>query len=579
MEQNIRNILFIDDHSQQYLGSLEIAAKASGFNLFSADNVLDGLEFLKEYATAIDAVILDLGFQKGEIQGTEALQKIKKKYEHLPVIILTDSDTPADLEQVVDCMKKGAYNYVGKKTLNPVYLFQLVDNALQESHLVTYTKTVSKPYTTSDTFYTITHEYNYGRFRKQALFGFELSSVSKPADEKEEIALKLSAITWHENLLKSVSTPFRDSLQINLKYIAENGSLKCRIFFSLFAEEDEKLKQRIADTQHDVKAFFNNGNGDKSNPYLFECISDEQVLTNALEYSHGYKYNLFFRSPLKAKTGGNIGFNTSPRNTDGPKILGKIPLYQPDELFPIPTELSFDNELFRALSLQQHYTEIDVQLMPKSLMLEEVDFLRQVAKNTSLLQNSQYNQKEAEWFADYLSKFVATNDDKFLISVLLKRKGGQMQQHVKTAVQNYFFGKTLVQSNFRDADKIMRFKTEAEGNTNQLPFFYSLHQAIQAFRLPLPESKALEGIPSQPLSFTQIPKNLPANGILLGEKKTVNGTTPIKISEEALARHLYIMGQTGTGKSTLLKTMIADCLQKNQGFALIDPHEIGRAHV
>jgi type IV secretory pathway TraG/TraD family ATPase VirD4 len=118
----------------------------------------------------------------------------------------------------------------------------------------------------------------------------------------------------------------------------------------------------------------------------------------------------------------------------------------------------------------------------------------------------------------------------------------------------------------------MRFKTEAEGNTNQLPFFYSLHQAIQAFRLPLPESKALEGIPSQPLSFTQIPKNLPANGILLGEKKTVNGTTPIKISEEALARHLYIMGQTGTGKSTLLKTMIADCLQKNQGFALIDPH-------
>jgi ABC-type Na+ transport system ATPase subunit NatA len=32
------------------------------------------------------------------------------------------------------------------------------------------------------------------------------------------------------------------------------------------------------------------------------------------------------------------------------------------------------------------------------------------------------------------------------------------------------------------------------------------------------------------------------------------------------------MGQTGTGKSTLLKTMIADCLHKNQGFALIDPH-------
>lgn len=572
MEQNSRNILFIDDHSEQYLSTLEMAAKAASFNLFSADNVLEGLDFLEDYATAVDAVILDLGFPKGEMQGTDALQKIKKKFAHLPVIMLTDSDTAADLERVVDCMKKGAYNYVGKKTLNPVYLFQLVDNALQQSQLVSYTNAANKPANATDTFFTVKQEYTYGRFRKRALFGFDLSSVSKPTDEKDELQLKTNALAWHENLLKSVSTPFRDSLQINLKYIAENGTLKCRIIFSVYGEDDEKLQQRIADTQHDVKAFFSGGNGDKTNPYLFECISDEQILTNALEFSSSYKYNLFFRSPLKAKTGGSIGFNTSAKNADGPKILGKIPLYQPDEIFPIPTELSFDNELFRALSLQQHYTEIDVQLMPKSLMMEEVDFLRQVAKNSSLIQNSQYNQKEAEWFADYLNKFIATANDKFLISVLLKRKGGQGQQHVKTAVQNYFFGNAQVQSNFREAKKMMRFKTDAEGGINQLPFFYSLHQALQAFRLPMPEIKAQEGIPAQPASFTQLPKNLPSNGILIGEKKTVNGTSPIRISEEALARHLYIMGQTGTGKSTLLKTMIADCLQKNYGFALIDPH-------
>lgn len=573
MEQNSPNILFIDDHNEQYLSSLEIAAKAAGFNLFSTDNVLEGLEFLDAYTNAIDAVILDLGFPKGEMQGTEALQKIKKKYTHLPVIMLTDSDTAADLERVVDCMKNGAYNYVGKKTLNPVYLFQLVDNALQQSQLVSYTKAAKNPEQATQTFFTVTQAYGYGRFRKRALFGFELSSVSKPTDEKNELKLKTNALSWHENLLKSVSTPFRDSLQINLKYIAENGSLKCRIIFSVFGEDDEKLHQRITDTQHDIKAFFSGGNSDKTNPYLFECISDEQVLKNEVEFSSDYKYNLFFRCPLKARTrGGTIGFNTAQNKEDGPKILGKIPLYQPDELFPIPAELSFDNELFRALSVQQHYTEIDVQLIPKSLMMEEVDFIRQVAKNPSQLHNSQYNQKETEWFADYLNKFITTTNDKFLISVLLKRKGGQVQQHVKTAVQNYFFGNAKVQNNFREADIMMRFKTNAEGNFNQLPFFYSLQQAIQAFRLPLPDSKALEGITSQPISFTQMPKNIPANGILLGEKKTVNGTSPIRISEEALARHLYIMGQTGTGKSTLLKTLIADCLQKNYGFALIDPH-------
>lgn len=571
MEQNSRNVLYIDDHSERYFRMLEDAAKAAGFNLFSADNVLEGLEFLDDYASAVDAVILDLGFPKGEMQGTDALQKIKKKFAHLPVIMLTDSDTAADLERVVDCMKRGAYNYVGKKTLNPMYLFQLVDNALQQSRLVSYTKAVSKS-SDAETVFTIKDDYRYGIFNKRAVFGFELASVSKPSDEKEELVLKNNAFAWHENLLKSISTPFRDSLQINLKYIAENSSLKCRMIFSLFAENDEKLQQRIADTQHDIKAFFNAGNGDKSNPYLFENISDEQVLKDSVEFTSGYKYNLFFRSPIKAGKSGSIGFNTSQKKEDGLKILGKVPLYQPDEIFPIPTELSLDGELFRALSVQEHYTEIDVLLMPKTLMMEEVDLLRQVAKNPSLLQNSLYNQKETEWFADYLNKFVSTSNDKFLISVLLKRKGGQVQQHVKTAVQHYFFGQAQVQFNFREANKMMRFKTDAEGGINQLPFFYSLHQALQAFRLPMPESKTQEGIPTQPVSFTQLPKNLPTHGILLGEKKKVSGKKEVRISEEALARHLYIMGQTGTGKSTLLKTMIADCLQKNYGFALIDPH-------
>lgn len=568
MEQNSRNILFIDDHSSQYLATLEPVAKASGFNLFASNNVLEGIEFLNDYSTAIDAVILDLSFKKGEMQGLEALQKIKKKFEHLPVIMLTDSDTAADIDRVVDCMKKGAYNYVGKKTLNPVYLFQLVDNALQQSNLIRYIKTANKPVSAADTFFTITHDYPYGRFTKRALFGFELASVNKPANEKEAAALQQQAIAWHENLLKSVSTPFRNSVQINLKYIAENGTVKCRIIFSVMAADDEILKERIADTHHDVQTFFS---GNENNPYLFENISDEQILQGATENSSAYKYHLFFRSPLKAKYNLPIGFGSTKK--EELKIIGKIPLYQPDELFPMPLELSFDNELFRALSVQQHGTEIDVQVMPKTLMMEEVELLRQISKNPSLIQNAAYSQKELEWFADYLNKFVASANDKFLISVVLKRKGGQIQQHLKTALQHYFFGRhTPVQSNFREADKLVRFKTELEGATNQLPFFYSLQQAVQAFRLPLPDSKVLEGITTQPASFRQLPGNLAGTGILLGEKKTVSGHTPIKISEESLARHLYIMGQTGTGKSTLLKTMIADCLQKNRGFALIDPH-------
>ncbi|MEQ1762129.1 MAG: type IV secretion system DNA-binding domain-containing protein [Pyrinomonadaceae bacterium] len=36
--------------------------------------------------------------------------------------------------------------------------------------------------------------------------------------------------------------------------------------------------------------------------------------------------------------------------------------------------------------------------------------------------------------------------------------------------------------------------------------------------------------------------------------------------------HMYIIGKTGTGKSTLLETLMVDDMKKGQGFALLDPH-------
>src|SRR5947208_15863634 len=47
--------------------------------------------------------------------------------------------------------------------------------------------------------------------------------------------------------------------------------------------------------------------------------------------------------------------------------------------------------------------------------------------------------------------------------------------------------------------------------------------------------------------------------------------------------HMYLIGKTGTGKSTLLETLIAQDARDGQGLALLDPHgdlaESVRAHV
>src|ERR687885_1312875 len=46
----------------------------------------------------------------------------------------------------------------------------------------------------------------------------------------------------------------------------------------------------------------------------------------------------------------------------------------------------------------------------------------------------------------------------------------------------------------------------------------------------------------------------------------------VVLAPEERQRHLYIVGQTGTGKSTLLLNLIAQDLTAGAGLALLDPH-------
>ena len=46
----------------------------------------------------------------------------------------------------------------------------------------------------------------------------------------------------------------------------------------------------------------------------------------------------------------------------------------------------------------------------------------------------------------------------------------------------------------------------------------------------------------------------------------------VMLASEERRRHLYIVGQTGTGKSTLLLNLIAQDLAAGEGLALLDPH-------
>lgn len=68
------------------------------------------------------------------------------------------------------------------------------------------------------------------------------------------------------------------------------------------------------------------------------------------------------------------------------------------------------------------------------------------------------------------------------------------------------------------------------------------------------------------------PANLPQSGLVLGYNFFRGATSQIRLQKEDRRRHLYIIGQTGTGKSGLLKNMIRQDIENGEGVSFIDPH-------
>ena len=113
-------------------------------------------------------------------------------------------------------------------------------------------------------------------------------------------------------------------------------------------------------------------------------------------------------------------------------------------------------------------------------------------------------------------------------------------------------------------------------------FSFRLFQEKQAVYVSTEELTSLYHFPIGTLSASKVkylkvreapsPANLPQEGVLLGENLFRNEQSLVHMQRGDRQRHLYVIGQTGAGKTNFMKSLIHQDIRNGDGVCFIDPH-------
>lgn len=106
----------------------------------------------------------------------------------------------------------------------------------------------------------------------------------------------------------------------------------------------------------------------------------------------------------------------------------------------------------------------------------------------------------------------------------------------------------------------------------QMAMPLNLAELATIYHFPVRSLEGAREIKEQRSVTAPAPIDMPKSGILLGINHHRGTDLKIHITPTDRLRHMYVIGQTGTGKSTLLVNMIEQDINNGDGCCFIDPH-------
>lgn len=258
------------------------------------------------------------------------------------------------------------------------------------------------------------------------------------------------------------------------------------------------------------------------------------------------------------------------------------------------------HRLLRTLAEQQETTILDIHFQPTLLLPWE----RTAIKN--MMDVEVNNSPDSGGGLSFMGNFATQGDERFqqaqymypeflrhtqwmafAVRIHLAAKGN-MNSALPNIAATGLFGPSryeIAPANFeRDLQIIARNLREvncerwgysaAPNKLERLRYLLMPAEALTATRIPVPGPDGLPGLPALKIKAAPLPSNLPQNGVVVGESVTPVQGRPVTIRANLVdrMRHTYVVGRTGTGKSTLLQNLALQDIEAGRGVGVIDPH-------
>jgi hypothetical protein len=359
-----------------------------------------------------------------------------------------------------------------------------------------------------------------------------------------------------------------------------HGGIWITLFLRSFAPSEEKAKESVITGYLSLM------------PLLFSLFpevefepltSPEELLKRVLPFRAYHAVTIQRRREMISLTTpvtrSSIGFGSqSPQVSDAPHEMGHLYPWVPTmndrsllldclmgQLNPVQVIIRIKHSAVSTLAvtrLKEAIRKCEDFLNAKREYQITLNKQAELLRNLSLMQLAQLNQ-----MALHLGVFMLTPGrvDPALVNVL---------GHAVTGSCLPAEEKDMYQGGFTVRETKPESVAQWSYSPEEEPF--TLLEAAGSFIIPAAPTDETMGLPVR--RCRTAPAKIPADGnpkggdikLFVNEHRGINHVVSLSIEERM--RHTFIIGQTGTGKSTLMEKMILQDIRAGRGLAVIDPH-------